>query len=328
MPSGRRFYFFVGTEQGRKGIIMKRVVMSLLFLMVALASLWAVLRWKSPSGPMIDMSRREVPIKTADDEKRLRFAIATMVSPQATYIAYERMVQRVGREVGLKGGMVQRPTYRQVRQSLEKEEVDVAFVCTGTYVHARDGGAIELLAQPEFKAGLSYRCVLIVPADSAVQQWSELQGKTMAFTDPESNTGCLVPRAVLIKQGYDPADFFGKVIFTRSHDLSIQAVANGRVDAAAVDSLVFYPMAEKDPSLLEKVRVAWTSEPFGPPAIVVPTNLDADLKVALRQSLFALNQTTQGREILAAMGIERFHPPRKSDYDSAYALFKLVQEQR
>ncbi len=307
---------------------MKRFSMSLIFLMAALAILWAILRWTSPSGPVIDMSQRVVQSKTPVDEKRLRFAIATMVSPQATFVSYRRMVELIGQEVGLEGGIVLRPTYRQVRESLEKESVDVAFVCTGTYVHGRDSGAIELLAQPEFKAGLSYRCVLIVPDGSSVRKWGELQGKTMAYTDPESNTGCLVPRAVLIKKGYDPAKFFGKVIFTGSHDSSIRAVANGAVDAAAVDSLVFYPMTEKDPSLLEKVRVVWTSEPFGPPAIVVPTNLDADLKADLRKAILSLHETEQGSELLSSMGIERFRPPRKSDYDSAYALFKLVREQR
>jgi phosphonate transport system substrate-binding protein len=175
---------------------------------------------------------------------------------------------------------------------------------------------------------LSYRCVLIVPKGSSALEWGDLRGKTMAFTDPESNTGCLVPRAVLITQGYKPAEFLGRIIFTGSHDRSVRAVANGVVDAAAVDSLVFYPMTEKDPSLSEKVRVVWRSEPFGPPAIVVPTNLDVGLKSALRQALLSLHKTNEGSEVLAAMGIERFRMPRKADYDSAYALFKLVREQQ
>ena len=307
---------------------MKRVGMSLIFLMAALVILWAILRWTSPRGPMIDMSRRVMQSETPADENRLRFAIATMVSPQATFVSYRRMVELIGHKVGLKGGIVLRPTYGQVRESLEKESVDVAFVCTGTYVHGRDSGRIELLAQPEFKAGLSYRCVLIVPEGTPVLEWGDLKGKTMAFTDPESNTGCLVPRAVLIAQGYNPAEFFGKVIFTGSHDRSILAVANGLVDAAAVDSLVLYPMTEKDPSLSEKVRVVWTSEAFGPPAIVVPTNLDGGLKSALRQALLSLHKTNEGSEVLASMGIERFRPPREADYDSAYALFTLVREQR
>ncbi|NIA07431.1 MAG: phosphate/phosphite/phosphonate ABC transporter substrate-binding protein [Actinobacteria bacterium] len=302
--------------------------MSLIFLMAALAILWATLWWTSPRGPVIDMARRVMQHKTPADDKRLRFAIATMVSPQATFASYRRMVELIGHEVGLKGGIVLRPTYRQVRESLEKESVDVAFVCTGTYVHGRDSGLIELLAQPQFKAGLSYRCVIIVPRDSSVLEWDDLKGKTMAFTDPESNTGSLVPRAALITRGYKPAEFFGKIIFTGSHDRSVRAVANCVVDAAAVDSLVFYPMINKDPSLSKKVRVIWTSEPFGPPAIVVPTNLDAGLKAALRQVLFSFHKTSEGSEILAAMGIERFRPPRKDDYDSAYALFKSVQEQR
>ena len=85
-------------------MILKRLGMSFIFLIVALAILWAILQWTSPRGPMIDMSQRVIQGKTPADENLLRFAIATMVSPQATFVSYQRMVDLIGREVGLKGG--------------------------------------------------------------------------------------------------------------------------------------------------------------------------------------------------------------------------------
>ena len=293
-----------------------------------MVSLWAILKWVSPKGPMVDLSRpmaRREPPRPAD---RLRFAVATMVSPQETFVAYRRMVELIGRQVGREGTIVLRPTYRQVREALEKGTVDIAFVCTGTYVHSRDRGRIELLAQPEFKEGLSYRCLFIVPKRSPARSVGDLQGQTMAFTDPESNTGCLVPRAMLMKQGYDPQKFFAKIIFTGSHDRSVQAVAGGMVDVAGVDSLVFDSMVSKDPGLSDKVRVMWKSEAFGPPPMVVPRGLEPGLKSALRKALLSLHKMKECREALADIGIERFVVPREEDYESAYALYRVVQRKR
>lgn len=304
---------------------MKHVALALIFVGAATLILWGILQWLSPGGPVIDMSQVAPPSRTPARQDRLRFAIATMVSPQETFVSYKRLVELIGRKVGLEGGIVLRPTYKEVRLMLEQGSVDVAFVCTGTYLHGRETGRIELLAQPVFTEGLSYRCVLIIPKHSPAKSLEDLAGKTMAFTDPESNTGYLVPCAVLINRGHDPEKFFGKIVITGSHDRSIQAVANGMVDAAAVDSLVFYAMKKKNPALSEKVRVIWQSEPFGPPAIVVPAGLDKDLKSALQEALLRLHETNDGREALTAIGIEKFHEPHEADYNSAYLLFKTVQ---
>ena len=72
---------------------------------------------------------------TAPNTKSLRFAVASMVSAEQTFSMYQRLVQRIGRDAGREDVFVLRPSYSDVRQSLEKSQVDVAFVCTGTYVH-------------------------------------------------------------------------------------------------------------------------------------------------------------------------------------------------
>lgn len=280
--------------------------------------------------PFVDFSKRvqtdeEPSLRFTGEHDRLRFAVATMVSAEATFSMYRRLVQRVCRDVGRRAAFIVPPSYADVRWQLEQAEVDVALVCTGTYLHSTRGKGIKLLVQPEFENGLEYRSLFIVPAQSRFKTLDDLRGTVMACNDPESNTGCLVPCATLAKRGYAPKSFFRKVVFTGSHDRSILAVALGAVDGAAVDSLVWESNIRLDPSLEGRVRVIWQSEPFGPPPIVVPKGLDESLERSLREALLSLDKDEEGREILSSIGIKRFVPARPECYRSAVEMFQGLE---
>jgi phosphonate transport system substrate-binding protein len=276
--------------------------------------------------PFLDFSERALPSKLpsspAGGDDRLRFAVATMVTAEETFSTYRRFVERICRDIGRKTAFVLRPSYTDVRRGLEQGKVDVAFVCTGTYVHSFPGKRIKLLVQPEFEDGLSYRCIIIVPFRSAVKKLEDLRGKIVAFTDRESHTGCIVPSAVISNRGYNPKTFFEKIVFTGSHDRSIQAVALGMVDCAAVDSLVWESNVKQDPSLRRRVRIVWESEAYGPPPIVVPANLPEKLESDLRTVFLTLHEDEEGRGILRDIGIRRFVPARREDYDTAIEMYR------
>jgi phosphonate transport system substrate-binding protein len=230
-------------------------------------------------------------------------------------------------DVGRKEAFVLRPSYADVRRELERGEIDVAFVCTGTYVHARRSGLVDLLVRPEFENGMEYRSYLIVPAHSSRDSVEELRGATMAYTDPESNTGCLVPRALLAKHRLRES-FFERIVFSGSHDKSIQAVAIGAVDVAAVDSLVWESSVKSDPSLEGKTRVIWRSEPFGAPPVVVPSSIDPELKEALRRAFLGLDGDEEGRKVLSSIGIARFVGARDDEYRTAAAQLDMLTKNR
>ncbi len=282
--------------------------------------------------PFVDFSRRDATTpkpssSPAEHSKRLRFAVATMVSAEATFSTYRRLVQRICRDVGRREAFVVRPSYTDVREALEQGKVDIAFVCTGTYVHSLRKKRIKLLVQPEFEEPLEYRCLVIVPAKGNAETLGDLRGTVMAFTDPESNTGCLVPTATFVGRGDNPKTFFKKIVFTGSHDRSILAVALSVVDAAAIDALVWESKLQEEPSLTEKVRIIWRSEVFGPPPIVVPAGGDAALAKSLQEALLALDKDDEGRDILSAIGIRRFVRPRPECYQSAVELYRQLERQ-
>jgi phosphonate transport system substrate-binding protein len=262
---------------------------------------------------------------TAPNKESLRFAVASMVSAEQTFSMYQRLVQRIGRDAGREDVFVLRPSYSDVRQSLEKSQVDVAFVCTGTYVHTLANQTIKLLAQPVFEKGQQYRCLVIVPAESPAQSITDLTNKVMAFTDRESNTGCLVPSHLLFQLGYDPETFFQRIIYTGSHDRSIVAVGRKIVDVACIDSLIWYSKLRSEPELKDRIRVIWQSEAFGPPPIVVPANIDPVLEQKLQTAFLNLHQDEEGRAILSGIGIAHFIKPKPENYMSAIALYRELK---
>ena len=63
-----------------------------------------------------------------------------------------------------------------------------------------------------------------------------MAGKTFAFNDPNSTSGYLVPSTFFMTEmGIDPKKHFSKVTFSGSHEASILAVANKKVEVASTN---------------------------------------------------------------------------------------------
>ncbi len=79
-----------------------------------------------------------------------------------------------------------------------------------------------------------YYSMFFVKASSPYKGIDELKGKNLGLVDPNSTSGNNVPRFELDKMGISDADsYFGKVVFTGSHENAMLALAQGTVDVAA-----------------------------------------------------------------------------------------------
>jgi phosphate/phosphite/phosphonate ABC transporter binding protein len=255
----------------------------------------------------------------------LRVAIAAMISPETTKEYYGDLMRVIGKRLGRRTVFLQRKTYAEVNRLLELKEVDLAFVCAGPYVDGRRRFGMEILAVPVVNGKSFYRSVTIVHRDSDIRTFDDLKGKRFAFTDPDSNTGHLVPRYVLSQRGTTPETFFSETFFTNSHDNSIRAVATGLADGASVDSLVWQFMKAADSDMAGLTRVVYESPEYGIPPVVVHPDLSADAKQRLKEIFLALDRDPDVEPLLRKLRIEGFAAGNDAAYDTVRDMQKWVQ---
>jgi phosphonate transport system substrate-binding protein len=254
----------------------------------------------------------------------LRVAIAAVISPKGTLESYSPFLDYLAERTGRPVELVQRQTYAEVNDLVRDGDVDLALVCTGAYVKGHEQFGMELLAAPQVGGETVYYSYVIVPTASPAQGLADLRGKRFAFTDPLSNSGHLMPLYLLWQMGETPESFFERTLYTYSHDNSIRAVAEGLVDGAGVDSLVYDYALSRDPSLAGRVRIVARSEPCGMPPVVVPPRRDAAQKQTLRDLLLTMHQDPAGRAVLEELLIDRFVPIDDRAYDSVREALERV----
>lgn len=256
----------------------------------------------------------------------LRLAVAPVLSPVQNLAMYQEFLDYLGAKLERPVQMVQGKTYAEINELVRTGAVTLAIVCTNPYLDGREEFGMEALVVPEVQKSTFYYSLLIVPQDSGVTSLSGLRGGTFAYTDPLSNSGRLAPLYQLALKGENPETFFRRYVFTYAHDNSIRLVAQGAVDGAAVDSLVYDYLSVTDPQLIAKVRVVEKWGPFGNSPIVVNPRLDPDLKARLQSVLLDMDADARGREILSKMMIDRFVVPNDSIYDSVRQMRSHIRD--
>ncbi len=252
---------------------------------------------------------------TAVDEDALSVGIAAVLSPKEMFVYYNDLLNHMGEKLS-KPVVMKHGSYERINELLRSGGVDMAFICSGAYVAAREEFGLDLLAVPVMGGETVYYSYIIVPDDSPAEDFMELEGKSFAFVDPLSNSGYLFPVELLNEGGKVPTRFFSRIIFTRSHDNSIIAAAERLVDGAAVNSLVYDMFAAENPGLAGRVRIILVSPPFGIPPLVVPPATDSRTREKLEAFFLGLHQDEKGSQILGDLKIDRFVPPEDGMYDS------------
>ncbi|MDD2901930.1 MAG: phosphate/phosphite/phosphonate ABC transporter substrate-binding protein [Syntrophales bacterium] len=254
----------------------------------------------------------------------LRGAVAAMISPRETFIHYRQLLDYLARKSGKDLEFVQRKTYGEINELLGKGEIDLAFICSGPYASTKDRYGFVPLAVPEVQGSTSYRAYLIVNRNSPLHRLHDLKGQTFAFTDPDSNTGRLVPTFWLAGLHQRPETFFRQIIYTYSHDNSILAVARGLVAAAAVDGLVWEYYQATNPVFTSKTRIIKKSEPYGIPPLVASRHLPVVERERLKHTLLTMHQDPEGRKILTELLIDRFLPLQEEWYEPIRSMHRRL----
>jgi len=185
------------------------------------------------------------------------------------------------------------------------------------------GERVRVVATPRYGApgcdGALYRSAVVVRASDPARHLADLRGRRAAVNDLASNSGMNVLRAEIapLAQG---APFFDAVTITGAHAASVEAVAAGEADVAAIDGVTWAHLQRLRPSATKALRVlGWTRATPGLPLIAAAT-IDAAHLAALRQALVEVAHDPELAATRAALRLEGFEILPEGAYAAIRAL--------
>jgi phosphonate transport system substrate-binding protein len=221
--------------------------------------------------------------------KELTFALLSTENASEITRRWGPILAQLEKDLGVKVKPVTATDYRGTIEALKFKKAELGHLGPKSYVEASTNNYanVEPIAQLQLANGsLGYRSCLIVHSDSEVFSPEDMAGKTFAFNDPNSTSGYLVPSAFfMMDMGVDPKKYFSKVTFSGSHEASILAVANKKVEIASTNMPDLSQLTRENKVPRGALRVIWVSKLIPNDPIVVRKDMPASLRSAITESL-------------------------------------------
>jgi phosphonate transport system substrate-binding protein len=221
--------------------------------------------------------------------KELTFALLSTENASEITRRWGPILAQLEKDLGVKVKSVTATDYRGTIEALKFKKAELGHLGPKSYVEASNNNYanVEPIAQLQLANGsLGYRSCLIVHSDSEVFTPEDMAGKTFAFNDPNSTSGYLVPSAFfMMDMGVDPKKYFSKITFSGSHEASILAVANKKVEIASTNMPDLSQLTRENKVPRGALRVIWVSKLIPNDPIVVRKDMPASLRSAITESL-------------------------------------------
>lgn len=163
-----------------------------------------------------------------------------------------------------------------------------------------------------WKKGVSnYHSVIFVRKDSKIDSLEDLKGKVIAFEDPGSTTGYFLPKAEIMKKGFQlvelnnyreksPSDKIG-YCFANGEVNIVHWVHKGVVAAGVLDNLE-YQNPEKVPvKFMPDFKIIYTTEQVPRALMLIRGNMDPQLQREIKKILVNMKFSKEGRKAMWKM---------------------------
>lgn len=232
-------------------------------------------------------------------DREIRFGLIPSEDADKLIADSRPFIEALEKNIGMKVKPFVAIDYSAVIEALKSDKLDIAFLGPNAYVLARD--KVKAQVEPvgrgimEETGSASYKALIITLPNSPIKKLADLKGRTFALVDPASTSGNLVPRYVFEKNGINPEKDFKSLYYSGTHQASLIAVKEGKVDAAAIADEVYNLAISRGTLKATDLRVIHSSDPIPGSPFVVRTNLPKDLQAKLRQGIMDLKGARFGK---------------------------------
>lgn len=238
---------------------------------------------------------------------------------------YEPIGEYIEKKVNIKVRFTTLTRYGNIISSFESEKMDAAFWGSFTGGLAINQLGIIPIARPVWLDDTStYHGYIFVRKDSGIKNAADMKGKTIAFVDKATTAGYVFPVAYLNEHGIKDIDsYFKEYYFAGSHDATILAVLDNKVDIGCAKNTIFNVIADRDPRVKEEIVILARSPVVPSNGLAIRKDLDPEIQKKLLEVLLKMDSDPDGVEALRKFGAKRFIKTTVDDYRP---LFDIAQK--
>ena len=265
----------------------------------------------------------------------LRFSIIPTEETIQELTLYKPIVDLLAKNTGKKVEFYMPTSYASVIEAMLGNWVDIAVHGPASYVIGNEKSKnIEVFATYAKEKGVfqqegpGYHAVLVAKKGTKFTDIKALKGAVVALADPASTSGNLLPRVEFADTigKVELEDYFGKVVYSGSHDKSAIAVAEGKADAAFVATHRLDNVIQRNLAKAEDFTVLWTSRLVPQDPFTYRAQLCPDLKEKIRNTFLNLHTEPSAEKFLKNLQSVKFVPMESKDYDIIRDLRKAEEE--
>ncbi len=234
----------------------------------------------------------------ADVPDVLRVSAIPDENPSELLRIYRPFAEYLARELGMKVQFTPVVDYAATVEGLAAKKLDLVWYGGFTSVQAvrpTNGTAKRLVLRQE---DAEFKSVFVSKPGSGIKNLHDLKGKTFAFGSVGSTSGHLMPRYFLLQANLNPERDFKQVAYSGAHDATILWVESGKVDAGALNFLVWDKFLQQKKMDLAKVNVFYTTPPYVDYVWTARGDLDAGIQDKLTAAFLKLDYANPEHRVL------------------------------
>ena len=271
------------------------------------------------------------------EKKTFTIAYAPNESTTDSTDARSTLAKDLGKVINMDVKEIQASDYTAIIEALRTGKADMAYMgALAVAMGAERAGVtpIVMKAPNGDKAQAVYHSVFITQKNnSEINSIKDFKGKTIAFVDPDSTSGNLVPTSEIMKAFPDlhltnekihtNGEFFEAVSFSGKHQAGLQAVIKGDVDIVPISDQIMASEFKNGNADENAVKVVHSLAAIPAEAMVVSKTVNEDLKKTLTKFLVEYNNKDYFDKVIKKADA-RFVECSMEDYQPIVELNKNI----
>lgn len=236
------------------------------------------------SGDMV----ADPPERGLRDPRVLVFAYTPVEDPAVYARVWDGFIDHLSQVTGKRVQFFPVQSNAAQLEAMRAGRLHVAGFNTGsTPLAVNCAGFVPFAMMAREDGSFGYEMEIITRPGSGIERLEDLRGRTLAFTQPTSNSGYKAPSVLLEREAdlIEGRDF--QAVFSGKHDNSVLGVVNGDYEAAAVANSVLRRMLARGVVQDDQIVSIYRSETFPTTAYGHAHNLEPALVERIREAFFS-----------------------------------------